>query len=294
MTSRRRVPGKRGNRAAGRPWGVMSIPGVAWLALLFVAPLGLVVAMSFGTTGLLGQPEYGWHPRNYLQVFQPVYLSVLLRTFAYAASATAVALVLAYVVCYTVVFRMKRGRTVVLGFILLPWLVNNLVLIYALLELFVSGGLVSNVLHSLGLVGSDGLRGPVAVVLALVYNLLPLMVIPLYASLSQIDASLVEGSRDLYAGQFRTFTRIVVPLSAAGAMAGSLLVFVSALGDFASAQILGGPTAYMVGNLIQDQFSGLASMAVGAGLTVILLALIAVCGALYIRLSRSATEVRGL
>jgi spermidine/putrescine transport system permease protein len=281
----------RARRAGGTkwPWGLLSAPGGLWLLVLFLVPLGFVVAMSLGTTGILGQPHYGWHPGNYTQVFQPDYLPVMVRTLLYVVAATAISLAMAFIISYTLVFYMRKGRGVILALIVLPWLVDYLIRIYALLEIF-SHGLLANVLGSLGLTQGGSLTGTPAVIIGLVYNYAPLAIIPTYASMSQIDPLVVDASRDLYAGRLQSFRTVVLRLSSPGAVSGGLLVFMSSLGDFATAQLLGGPRSYMVGNLIQDQFSGLASLPVGAGLTVALLLMMAISAYWYARASRAISR----
>lgn len=261
-------------------------PGLIWLVLLFLVPLGLVVAMSLGTTDVVGRPVYGWHPANYGQVFQPIFLPILLRSLLYASIVTMVCLVLGYAVAYTVAMFGGRFRNALILLVILPWFVDYLVRIYAWVELLAQGGLISDVLRPIGIGGKLGVQlsgNTASVIVGLVYNTLPFMILPIYVAVEQMDRQLIEAGRDLYGSPAQTFFRVTFPVTIQGVVAGSVLVFLTAVGDFATAQLLGSPANYMIGNLIQDEFTGSASLPLGAGLTVLLIALLGILVILYMR-----------
>ena len=276
-------------------WSSFLLPGIAWLAVLFLVPLGLVVAMSFGTTNVIGQPVYGFHPGNYGQVFQPIFLPILERSVIYALVATAICFALGYAVAYTVAMFGGRYRNLIILFVILPWFVDYLVRIYAWVELLAQGGLISRALSSVGIGGRLGVQllgGTPAVILGLVYNFLPFMILPVYVAIEQMDRGLIEAGKDLYGSPRQTFFRVTLPATLQGVATGCVLVFLSAAGDFVTAQLLGGPGNYMIGNLISDETTGLASLPLGAGLTVVLMLLMGVVVLAYMRVSRIETAVR--
>jgi spermidine/putrescine transport system permease protein len=276
-------------------WGTFLLPGVGWLAVLFVIPLGLVVGMSFGTTNIIGQPVYGFHPGNYAQVFQPIFLPILQRSVLYALVATTICFCLGYAVAYTVAMFGGRYRNLTILFVILPWFVDYLVRIYAWVELLAQGGLISRVLSSIGIGGKLGVQllgGTPAVILGLVYNFLPFMILPVYVAIEQMDRGLIEAGKDLYGSPRQTFFRVTLPATVQGVATGCVLVFLSAAGDFVTAQLLGGPGNYMIGNLISDETTGMASLPLGAGLTVVLMLLMGVVVLAYMRVSRVETVAR--
>jgi spermidine/putrescine transport system permease protein len=276
-------------------WSSFLLPGIAWLAVLFLIPLGLVVAMSFGTTNVIGQPVYGFHPGNYAQVFQPIFLPILERSVVYALVATVICFALGYAVAYTVAMFGGRYRNLIILFVILPWFVDYLVRIYAWVELLAQGGLISRALGAVGVGGKLGVQllgGTPAVILGLVYNFLPFMILPVYVAIEQMDRGLIEAGKDLYGSPRQTFFRVTLPATLQGVATGCVLVFLSAAGDFVTAQLLGGPGNYMIGNLISDETTGLASLPLGAGLTVVLMLLMGVVVLAYMRVSRVETATR--
>jgi len=276
-------------------WSSFLFPGIAWLAVLFLVPLGLVVAMSFGTTNVIGQPVYSFHPGNYAQVFQPVFLPILERSVVYALLATAICFALGYAVAYTVAMFGGKYRNLIILFVILPWFVDYLVRIYAWVELLAQGGLISRALQSVGVGGKLGVQllgGTPAVILGLVYNFLPFMILPVYVAIEQMDRGLIEAGKDLYGSPRQTFFRVTLPATLQGVATGCVLVFLSAAGDFVTAQLLGGPGNYMIGNLISDETTGLASLPLGAGLTVVLMLLMGIVVLAYMRVSRVETVTR--
>ena len=257
-----------------RLWNAFLAPGTAWLILLFLVPLGIVVAVSFATSNIVGRPVLGWNPGNYSQVFQWIYLRLLLRSFTYAGLTMVLCLLIGYPVAYTVARYGGRRRNVLIALVVLPWLIDYLVRIYAWVVILGNDGLVNGVLHRIGMAGTPALQitgTPFAVITGLVYSYFPLMVMPLYATLEQLDPALIEAGKDLYAGPRRTFLHVTLPASVQGVVAGCLLVFLPAIGDFATARLLGGPSTYMIGNLISDQFEESGVWPFGAAVTVVLM-----------------------
>jgi spermidine/putrescine transport system permease protein len=271
---------------ANRLWRLLLAPGGLWLLVLFVAPFALVIAISLGTTDFLNRPSFGWHPENYLQVIDPLFVPVLVRSAFYAVATTVLCLLIGYPVAYMVARHGGRFKNLLIVLIILPWFADYLVRIYAWFVILGDEGLVNGLLHGLGVPGSPPiifLNTPQAVVGGLVYDYLPFMILPIYAALERMDPALVEAGKDLYGTPFQTFLHVTWPATIQGVIAGAVLVGLPSVGDFATAAILGGANTFMVGNVIQDQFTGAGFWTVGAAMTIVLMALLSLLMIFYLR-----------
>jgi spermidine/putrescine transport system permease protein len=265
------------------------IPGGLWLVALFAAPLIFLLALSFGYTDDLGEALYGWNPENYSRVFDADLLPVLLRSVGFALATVVLCLLIGYPVAYYIAIFGGRWKNVLLALVVLPFFVNYLVRTYAWIAMLGDDGLVN------GLLGGDlrFLNTPYAVIGGLVYGFLAFMILPVYASLDRMDPSLIEAGKDLYGGPWQTFRNVTWPHTMQGVLAGSVLVFLPAVGDFVSASLLGGPDDVMVGNLIQQQFQASDNWPFGAALTVVMMAFLLIWMSLYLRsAAREAKEAR--
>jgi spermidine/putrescine transport system permease protein len=268
------------------------LPGGAWLLALFAVPLGITLAISFGVTDELGNALYAWNPENYERVFDPLFAPVLLRSVGYAVATVALCVAIGYPIAYYIARFGGRWKYLLVALVVLPFLVNYLVRVYAWTALLSDEGLVNGVLTDLG-ISSDGVRfinTPWTVIGGLVYGYLAFMILPVYAALDRMDPSLIEAGKDLYGGRWQTFRHVTWPATFQGVLAGSVLVFLPAVGDFVSAQLLGGPETYMVGNLIQQQFFDAANWPLGAALTTVLMLFLLVFMILYLRSSMRAAD----
>ena len=255
------------------------VPGGLWLVLLFAIPLGIVLAISFGTTDDLGNSIYGWYPENYEQVFDPVFLPVLLRSVGFALATVVLCLLIGYPVAYYIAIFGGRWKHVLVAMVVLPFFVNYLVRTYAWIAMLGDEGVVN------GVIGGDikFINTPWAVIGGLVYGYLVFMILPVYAALDRMDPALIEAGKDLYGGPWETFRNVTLPHTFQGVLAGTVLVFLPAVGDFVAAQLLGGPDSYMVGNLIQQQFFAAENWPFGAALTTVMMAFLFVWMVLYLR-----------
>jgi spermidine/putrescine transport system permease protein len=260
-------------------------PGL-WLVLLFVVPLVLLLAISFGTTDDLGEAVYGWNPENYARVFDPAFVPVLLRSVGFALATVVLCLLIGYPVAYYIAIFGGRWKNVLLALVVLPFFVNYLVRTYAWIAMLGDDGLVN------GLLDSDirFLNTPYAVIGGLVYGFLAFMILPVYASLDRMDPSLIEAGKDLYGRPWQTFRHVTLPHTMQGVLAGSVLVFLPAVGDFVAASLLGGPDEVMIGNLIQQQFQASDNWPFGAALTVVMMAFLLIWMLLYLRAAARETR----
>jgi spermidine/putrescine transport system permease protein len=262
------------------------LPGGLWLLLFFLAPLTLVILVSFGTPDDLGGAIYGWHPDNYSRVFDPLFAPVLLRSVAYALATVVLCLALGYPVAYYIARFGGRHKQALIALVVLPFFVNYLIRTYAWVALLSDEGVLN------GLLGEPVrfLNTPWAVILGLVYGYLAFMILPVYAALDRMDPALIEAGKDLYGSEWRTFIHVTLPTTFQGVLAGCVLVFLPAVGDFVSAQLLGGPETFMVGNLIQQQFFGAEDWPFGGALTTVMMLFLLVFMVFYLR--SAAREVR--
>lgn len=231
-------------------------PGFVFYAVLVAAPVLLVIAYMFATRGRFGGVEWAFTLDNFARALDPLYLDVLWSSLGIALAATALALLIGYPTAFAISKLPARWRTVALVLVVVPFWTNFLIRMYAWIVLLNTQGVVNDVLIGLGLTEQRAslLYTDAAVIVGLVYVYLPLMILPLYASIERIDAELVEASANLGASRVRTFFSVQLPLTLPGAIIGSILVFVPSLGNFVVPELLGGGKTVMVGNLIRDQF----------------------------------------
>lgn len=265
-------------------------PSSLWLLVLLILPVLLIVAISFTRRGPYGALQWSFTWGNYSRALDPVYLPVLLRSFGYAGLTTLLCLAVGYPVAYALSFYAGGGRGTLLMALMLPFWTSSLVAIYSWMILLGREGLVNNLLLRLGALRSpiQFLNTPFAVIGGLVYFYLPFMVLPLYACLEKVPRSLIEASQDLGAGTATTLRKVTFPLSVPGVVAGAVLTFVPCVGDFLTADFLGGPRTYLVGNLIQNQFLTAQDWPFGGAIASGLIAILA--GGIYAALRVEGAE----
>jgi len=260
-------------------------PGVAWLAVFFVVPLGFLAYQSLEEQDVVTyETSFAWAWHNYPDAISGN-LPQLLRSFEYAALATALALLISYPLAYWIAFHGGRWRNVLLLLVIAPFFVTYLIRTLAWQSILADEGPVVGLLRDLHLLSPSGrlLDTSLSVVAGITYNFLPFMVLPLYVSLEQVDRSLVEAAKDLYASTAKAFLRVTLPLSMPGVVAGTLLTFIPAAGDFVNAQLLGTPKQWMIGNVIQSKFLELIDYPTASALSFLLMAAILALVAVYVR-----------
>jgi spermidine/putrescine transport system permease protein len=258
-------------------------PGLFWLALFFVVPLGFLGYQSL-ESGTFPNFEFTWEFSNFSDALSE-YREQFFRSFLYAGIATVASLLLAYPLVYWIAFRAGPWRNVFLLAIVAPFFVSYLIRTLAWLNILADEGPVVGILRDVHLLGEDEglLYTTLAVVSGITYNFFPFMALPLYVSLEQIDARLLEAAKDLYASPTQAFLRVTLPLSAPGIVAGTLLTFIPATGDFINAELLGTPNQQMIGNVIQAKFLESLDYPGAASLSFVLMALILVGLLVYAR-----------
>jgi len=267
------------------------LPGAIWLGLFFVVPLSSLVATSlYDPQGsVLTGYDMTWAFSNYVDALQ-AYWRPLLRSLVYGGVATLICLVLGYVLAYAIAFKSGRWKNLMLVLVIAPFFTSFLVRTLSWKLLLSDDGFVVNTLQFLHILGAHQrlLATPVAVVAGLVYNFLPFMVLPLFASIDKIDHRLIEAAGDLYSRPYVGFFKVTWPLSLPGVVSGTLLTFIPAVGDFINAEILGNTNTRMIGNVIQSLFTDANNYPAAGALSVILMVLILVLVLFYVR--RAGTE----
>ena len=270
-----------GKRAA--PY-LLSLPSWVYLAVFFVIPLGSMLTLSLA----VGNPLVGYTFTGHVAEFKhaiELYHSQFLRSFYFGALSTLATLVITYPVAYWIAFYGGKHKATYLFLILLPFFVTFVIRTLAWQFILADQGVILGHLKDWGLLSQRAyiLSTRWAVIGGLVYNSLAYYVLPLYVALEKIDRRVVRAASDLYASPSTTFWRVILPLSAPGIFAGFLLVFVTNVGDFVNAEILGGPGSYMIGNVIQQDFFVNQNYPMAAALSSILMFLLMVAIYLYAR-----------
>jgi spermidine/putrescine transport system permease protein len=260
-------------------------PGVLFLTVFFLVPLGFLAYQSLESGNIDFGYTFTWAWSNYSDALHN-YRAQFIRSITYAGIATLLALVISYPVAYWIAFRGGRWKNLLLLFIVAPFFVTYLIRTLAWETILSDNGFVVNTLQTLHVLGPSGrlLATSTAVVTGITYNFLPFMALPLYVSLEQIDGRMIEAAEDLYASKLQAFLRVTFPLSLPGVVAGTLLTFIPAAGDFINAQLLGSPDNHMIGNVIQSKFLELTDYPAAAAMSFILMAGILIAVFLYARL----------
>jgi spermidine/putrescine transport system permease protein len=263
---------------------LLLLPGVLFLAIFFVVPLGFLAYQSLQSGSIDFGYAFTWAWGNYWDAIRN-YRPQFVRSLEYAGIATVLALVISYPVAYWIAFRGGRWKNLLLLFIVAPFFVTYLIRTLAWQTILADHGLVVRTLQGVHIVSVNGrvLNTGTAVVAGITYNFLPFMALPLYVALEQIDGRLLEAAEDLYASRWRAFLHVTLPLSLPGVVAGTLLTFIPAAGDFINAQLLGSPTNHMIGNVIQSKFLELTDYPAAAAMSFVLMAVILVAVLAYAR-----------
>jgi len=259
-------------------------PGFTWLAIFFAIPLFFMGIVSLESGSLETGFALTWEFSNYADALSN-FDAQFSRSFVYAGIATILCLLIAYPLAYAIAFRGGKYKNALLLAVIAPFFTTYLIRTIAWQTILGDGSPAVDTLQFLGLIADDGrvLDTAGSVIAGLTYNFLPFMILPIYASLEGIDKRLIEASKDLYANPRTSFFRITLPLSAPGVIAGTLLTFIPAVGDYINAEFLGGPGQAMIGNVIQSQYLVIKDYPVAAALSFVLMAVILVAVLIYIK-----------
>ena len=271
---------------------LLLFPGFAFLFTFFILPIVNLAQTSTQTPlagGDTGQYEQSFAFGNYLTAFVEN-KEQFARSFIYATIATLLALAIAYPLAYAIAFKGGRFKNVMLVLVVAPFFTSFLLRTIAWKQILGEEGFVVPTLRAFSIIGENTTLTSTsfAVVMGLTYNFLPFMTLPLYASIDRIDPRTLEASGDLYANGFTTFRKVTLPLSMPGVVAGTLLTFIPAAGDYINAAILGSPNTKMIGNVIESRYFKIVDYPTAAALSFTLMAAILILVTIYIR--KAGTE----
>lgn len=258
-------------------------PALLWLSIFFVIPLLIVVAVSFAGRIPYGQVIFSFTIDNYLRFLEPLYLKIFADTLVVAIVTTLATILMGYPLAYTIAQLPKKWQQPGLILVMIPFWINFLIRSYAWVIILRSQGVVNTLLLNLGLIDQplQMLYNDMAVMLGMVYALLPFMVLPIYVSIEQLDTRLLEAASDLGAKPLTAFRKVTLPLTMPGIAAGTILVFISSLGMFVVPDVMGGAKSALIGNLIQNQFLSARDWPFGSALSIVLAVLSLVLIILY-------------
>jgi len=266
------------------PYGLLG-PGAVWLALFFVVPMYFMGELALRSGTFTEGFTFNWEWGNFPDALDGRGGQIG-RTFVYSGAATVLALLIAYPLAYAIAIKASpRWRLLLLFAVIAPFFTTYLIRTIAWKTILADASPLVDFLQFATLVPEDGrvLATSGAVIAGLTYNFLPFMVLPIYASLERIDLSLIEAAKDLYASARRAFVRVTLPLTAPGIVAGGLLTFIPAFGDYVNAQLLGSPNQYMIGNRIQSLYLNDRNYPEAAALSFLMMAAVLIVVLVYIR-----------
>jgi spermidine/putrescine transport system permease protein len=281
-----------GETTKRRGWGwLLLVPGMLWLAVFFLFPtVQLFFTSLYDPSGsFFNGYTMTWHFGNYVDAVKDTW-DLFLRSFMYAGITTFVCLLLGYPLAYAIAFKAGRWKNLMLILVIAPFFTSFLLRTISWQAILSDRGPVTSFLQAIAVLPDDGrlLATPFAVIAGLIYNFVPFMTLPLYASLDKVDYRLIEAAGDLYSSPFSAFRKVTFPLSLPGVVSGTLLTFIPACGDYINAELLGTPKQYMIGNRIQSAFLTEHNYPLAATLSMILMFVVVVLVVVYIR--RAGTE----
>lgn len=271
-------------RPTARTWVILS-PAVVWLLLFTLVPIAIAIYYSFLTRGPWGTTVHELSFQAYPQLLDPLFLNIFLRSLRLSLLAVVICLVFGYAVAYWIAMYGGKYKNLLLFLVILPFWTSPLVRVYSWMIILSDHGLINTFFAKLGIVSQPLplLFNEAVVLVGLVYAYIPFMILPLYASLERIDRSTLAAASDLGARGMERFFKITLPMTKAGMLAGSVLVFAPAIGEFIIPELLGGAKGMMIGKFIEIKFLGLRDWPLGSAYALLLLSLVMVLIVVYMR-----------
>ncbi|MER9295423.1 ABC transporter permease [Mesorhizobium sp. M0621] len=276
---------------------LLSAPALLTIFLAATGPLLIVLVYSFLTPGSYGDVKWQFSPEAWIAVFlerdifddtlsiAAAHVTIFLRSIKLAVVTTIATLVLGFPTAYFMATRSEKTRDLWLFLITIPFWTNLLIRTFAVLQIIRNEGIINTILLKLGIISApiQILYTDTAILIGMAYVYLPLMVLPIYASMEKLDFRLVEAGYDLYATRFQVLRRIIFPLVKPGVIAGSILVFIPALGAYVTPSVLGGGKNMMLSNLIELQFGQGRNWPLGSALSIAVMIIVMVALLAYVR-----------
>ena len=258
-------------------------PITIWSLLFIYVPIGILLFMSFMTRGPIGTIKYEFTFENYKSILDPVYFTVVKESVIVAFFSTVLSILMGYPFAYFMATKKPKTSGILMLLMMIPFWTNELVIVYSFVILLNNSGIINTLLQHLGIIGQplELLYNNFAIIVGMVYMLMPFAVLPMYSSIEKLDKGLIEASKDLGAGPVKTFFKVTLPLTSSGIFAGVILVFVPTIGYYQITDMLGGGTQMMIGNLVNNQFSISRNWPFGAALSMVLAILILIMLKIY-------------
>ena len=279
-------------RQNNRLLAILLSPSVFWLALFFIVPLIVVLFVSFSKRSLLGVVEYDFNLANYRRVFSElIYLRILWKSVWLAILNTVLCLLVGYPFAFYIARQSPSRQRLLIFLVMIPFWTNFLVRTYALIFIVRDTGFINNILIGLGVIDTPLpiMFTQTGVLLGMLYGYLPFAVLPLYASIEQLDFDYVQAAQDLGANGLKVFLRIILPLTMPGVVAGSIITFIPTLGAYVTPDLMGGGNTFLIGNLLQQQFMTVRDWPFGSALGIILMVMVLAATMFYFRVGGSRT-----
>jgi len=281
-------------------------PATLFLGVFFVGPLSIMLVYSFLEPGLYGGVEWNFYHHNFGRIlgwadgeyeeFDPVYIEIFLRSFRLALVTVVSSLLICYPAAYWVSRLSDTWKAFFIFLITLPFFASLIVRLYAWVLILRPTGFINHTLEWLGVIDRplEMIFTEPAVIVGMVYILVPFMFLPIYASIEKLDMSLVEASHDLGGNRFETFRRVILPLTMPGVVGGSIIVFIPSFGNFVVPSVLGGAKVVMIGNLVEQQFLYARNWPFGAALAMIIMAAVLVFLLIYVGMLTRSESAQGI
>ncbi len=264
---------------------LLIVPTFVFELLFFIIPLIIVFAYSFSKIDSFGRITYEFTLQNYFNILTPEFTKTILRTLAVASLSTVFCLILGYPIGYYIGFKEKKYQNLLIMLIIIPFWLSFVARTYSIISIFSTNGIFNQILTLLGFVGDkpQWLYNWYSVVFGMVYNYLPMMVLPIYASAEKLNPQYLEAAQSLGASPIKVFFKVTLPLTMPGIFAGSILVFIPSVGEFLVPELLGGIEWYMIGNHLWIIFLAMGNYPLGSALSIVLIVLVLLITVLYIK-----------
>ena len=271
-------------------------PVIIYSISLILIPLLYILFLSFLTNDAYGGVEYKFTLSNYLTVFDYTYLGILLKSSVIALITTFICVIISYPFSIFLMDKNEKTRNFLIKMVMIPFLTNSLIRTYGWIVILRKNGVINTFLT-----GANIIKNPLSlmynsygIIIGMVYTLLPFMILPIYASVSKIDRTLIEAAKDLGASKWQVFKRIYLPLTISGLFNGSLMVFIPAIGYFFISDILGGGKIMIIGNLIKNQFLTARNWPLGSALSIFLILITFLLIRIYKKIGGNMDDLGGM
>lgn len=244
---------------------------IMWSLVFIVFPLFLILVYAFNSSSGMSLEGYGITFDNFRRVFEPLYIKIFFVSILLAIASTVLCVLIGYPVAYFISRMKDKWRNSLMLLFVVPMWMNFLLRTYAWLTLLGNNGLINKFLGLFGIAPLNLMYNMSAIMLGMVYNFLPFMVLPIYSTLVKMDKSLIEAARDLGATNSQIFKKVILPLSLPGVYTGITMVFIPAISTFVIPDLLGGNRFYLIGNLIEKQFTFTGDWAFGSAISIVLI-----------------------